>query len=59
MQYSLLAADNQGMTCVVAPLEPHDTLGVIRQPVYDLALAFVAPLGSDDYYIFNHISIAF
>jgi len=33
---------------LVIALEPHDHVGAARQPVDDLALAFVAPLGADD-----------
>jgi hypothetical protein len=41
---------------VVAALKPNDTLSVISKPIHDLALALVAPLGSDDNYIFYHVS---
>jgi hypothetical protein len=33
---------------VVAALETHHALSVIGQPVDDLALAFITPLGPDD-----------
>jgi hypothetical protein len=33
---------------VVTALEAHHALGVVRQPVHDLALALVTPLGADD-----------
>jgi hypothetical protein len=32
----------------VAALEAHDDVGLFRQPVDDLALPLVAPLGADD-----------
>jgi len=43
-----LAIDHQGMTSIVAALEAHDDVGLLRQPVDDLALPLVAPLGADD-----------
>src|SRR5204862_2234716 len=36
------------MAGIVAALEAHDDVGLLRQPVNDLALPFVAPLGADD-----------
>ena len=39
------------MAGIVAALEAHDDVGPLRQPVDDLALAFVAPLGADDDHI--------
>jgi hypothetical protein len=39
------------MAGVVAALEAHHTLGTFGEPVHQLALAFVAPLRTDD----NHI----
>lgn len=44
------------MPGIVAALKPNDALGVIGKPIHDFALALVAPLGSDDNYIFNHVS---
>jgi hypothetical protein len=38
----------------VPALEAHYSLGVIRQPIDDLALAFVTPLGADHHYILRH-----
>jgi hypothetical protein len=35
---------------VVTALEAHDRADVLRQQVDDLALAFVAPLRTKDYY---------
>jgi hypothetical protein len=34
---------------VVATLEAHDRADVLRQQVDDLALAFIAPLRTEDY----------
>ena len=42
-----LAVDDQRMAGVVAALEAHDDVGGDRQPVDDLALSFVTPLGAD------------
>ena len=42
------AVDDEGMAGIVAALEAHDDVGLLRQPVDDLALPFVAPLGADD-----------
>jgi hypothetical protein len=36
------------MAGVMAALEPHDHIGAARQPIDDLSLAFVTPLGADD-----------
>jgi hypothetical protein len=42
-----LAVDDERMAGIVAALEAHDDVGALRQPVDDLALALVAPLGAD------------
>jgi hypothetical protein len=42
-----LVADHQRMAGVVAALETHDHVGGNREPIDDLALAFVAPLSAD------------
>src|SRR5262249_15022324 len=42
------AVDDEGMAGIVPALEAHDDVGLFRQPVDDLALSFVAPLGADD-----------
>src|ERR1700688_874632 len=36
------------MAGIVAALETHDDVSLLRQPVDDLALPLVAPLGADD-----------
>ena len=43
-----LAVDHQRMAGVMAALETNDDVGGERQPVDDLALPFVAPLGADN-----------
>ena len=40
-------ADDEGVAGIVAALKAHHDVGPLRQPVDDLALAFVAPLGAD------------
>ena len=42
-----LAVDHERVAGVVAALEAHDDVGRDRQPIDDLAFAFVAPLGAD------------
>ena len=44
-----LGADDEGVAGVVAALEAHDDVGLVGQPVDDLALALVAPLGANDH----------
>jgi hypothetical protein len=44
-----LVADNQRVAGVVTTLKTNDTSGMIGQPVDDLALALVAPLGAHDH----------
>ena len=43
-----LAVDHERMAGVMAALEPHHNVGAHRQPIDDLALSFVAPLGADN-----------
>ena len=43
-----LAVDHERMAGVMAALEPHYDVGADRQPIDDLALSFVAPLGADN-----------
>ena len=43
-----LAVDDERMAGIVTALEAHDDVGLLRQPVDDLALPLVAPLGADD-----------
>jgi hypothetical protein len=40
-------ADDQGVPGIVAALEAHDDVGPLAEPVDDLALALVPPLGAD------------
>ena len=45
------AVDDQRMAGIVAALEADDDVGLLGQPVDDLALALVAPLGADHHHI--------
>ena len=47
MQSGFDTIDHQRMAGVVAALETHHGLRAFGQPVHQLALAFIAPLGSD------------
>ncbi len=49
-----LIADDQRVAGVMTALKARDHIGAFRQPVNDLALAFVAPLRADDHHI-GHI----
>ena len=42
-----LAVHHEGVAGVVAALEARDEIGARREPVDDLALSLVAPLGAD------------
>ena len=55
-QHGLPAADDERVAGVVPALEAHDAVGVLGQPVDDLALAFIAPLGADDNDVLAHLS---
>ena len=45
------AVDDQRVPGVVPALEARDHVGALGQPVDDLALALVAPLGADDHHV--------
>ena len=51
-----LVADDEGVAGVVPALEAHDNVGPLRQPVDDLALALVAPLGADHHHVCHVLS---
>jgi hypothetical protein len=51
MQSGFDTIDHQRMAGVVAALETHNGPGALRQPVNQLAFAFIAPLGSNDDYV--------
>ena len=50
VQHGLLAGDHQRVAGIVAALKPRDRADAFGQQVDDLALAFVAPLCSEDDY---------
>src|SRR5262249_62076078 len=54
MQHGLLAADHERVPGVVPALEAHHALRMVGEPVDDLALALVAPLGAYDYDVLAH-----
>src|SRR5437868_3556628 len=41
------AVDDEGVAGIMPALEARDDVGLLRQPVDDLALSLVAPLGAD------------
>src|SRR5262249_53725124 len=43
--------DNERMAGIMAALETHHDVGLLREPIDNLALAFVPPLGADDHHI--------
>ena len=43
------AANNQRVAGVVTALKAHDNVGTLREPIDNLALALVAPLGTDNH----------
>lgn len=43
-----VSIDDERMAGVMAALKANDDVSLLRQPVDDLALPFVAPLGADD-----------
>ena len=51
VQSGLHPIDHQSMTCVVSPLKAHYALGAFSQPINELPLAFVTPLGTDHNYV--------
>ena len=54
MQYRFLTLNDQRMSGVMPALEAHYCSGLIGQQIDNLALAFITPLGAQDYYIFTH-----
>ena len=57
-QFEDLAVDHQRMTGIVPALETDNYVCPARQPVDNLALALVAPLGSYDHYA-SHVPLLF
>ena len=48
MQGSFHTVNDQRVASVVATLEPHHALGAFGQPIHQLALALITPLGAHD-----------
>src|SRR5690606_18288991 len=55
-QNGFIAIDPQRVARIMAALETYDTLRRLSQPVDDLALAFVTPLGADHHNILAHVT---
>jgi hypothetical protein len=53
VKHEFALADANGMAGVVTALVARDDVEVRREDIYDLAFAFVAPLGSDYDYVFH------
>ena len=53
-QHGFLAIHHQGMARIVTTLETYHSTCVVGQPVNDLALAFITPLGTDHDNILGH-----
>jgi len=56
-KHCLLAADDQRVAGVVAALKTDDALRAFRQPIDNLAFAFIAPLGTDDDDVLAHCGV--
>ena len=57
MQFVDLAIDDQCVPGIVAALKAADHIRALAQPVDDLALAFVTPLGADNHNV-GHASLS-
>ena len=55
MQNRLLAINHQGVAGIVTALETYYSFCFFSQQIYNLAFAFIAPLGANDYYILAHL----
>ena len=56
LQFIFFAVHNDRMARVVAALAAHDQIGFARENINELALAFVAPLGAENYLTWHRIS---
>jgi hypothetical protein len=54
MQHGLLAVNHQGMAGIVSALETNHHGRAVGQDIDYFALAFVSPLGAQNYYAFTH-----
>ena len=53
-QNRFCAVDHEGVTGIVTAVEANDAVDALGEPVDNLALAFVTPLGTDYHDIFRH-----
>src|SRR6056297_1535293 len=49
VENGLASIDQQRVSRIVSALESNHCIGVVREQIDDFALAFVAPLGPEDY----------
>ena len=56
-KYGFFAGHHQCVPGVVAALKAHHALGMIGEPVHNLALAFISPLRADDDDVLGHVVI--
>ena len=56
VQNVLLVSDDDGVPRVGAALEANNGVRLLRQKIYYLALAFIAPLGADQYSVHLRLS---
>ena len=54
-QNRLRSVDDKRMAGIMAAIETHDAVGLLREPVDDLALAFVTPLSAHNHNISCHL----
>ena len=54
MQFVNRTLNHQRVARVMTALKPRDHIGAFRQPIHDLAFAFVTPLRADNHHI-RHI----
>ena len=59
MQHCFLATDDQGVPGIVTALKTNHTLGMIGQPINNLALALITPLGSNHHYVLGQFRSTF
>jgi hypothetical protein len=54
-QNRFFAIHPKGMTRIMPPLKPNDSARRFCEPINDLALTFVTPLGANHYDVLAHI----
>jgi hypothetical protein len=58
MQHRLLVAYDKSVTRIVAALKPRDSIRAFGKHIHNGALAFVTPLGPNNYYVPAHFSFS-